>query len=263
VLQPCALFSIDNPLRVFGFVRKNLERGAEISYLTTLAPEDLIAKVVEYWPEVRRYIESGNLSIRSASTLFPAEIAGTDINESREISETQNSHSADRIALICPSTVTACIGTNTARSSSDSTESTSQIFRIVKFEAAVYKRFSASTVICCVFNHFLQGLDLLPLLILARHHTLIVTSDGRIIPMSEHHILDAIKRGIDATLGVGISVIILKTLAYVYKIDESTILQDPVYWILMLKKVIGNEKADQVINASAEELKKSLFEQFG
>lgn len=255
------VLAVRNPTQVYAYVRRQLENGNRVTYLTTLSGADLIANISKYWSGVCKYNASQQLSIRPAHDFFPRDtghdVAGK-ISHSRSAKSPESNR--DAIVILCPAAVMAYLETSLHTPLSESTTTDSKVNTIMEFEILVSKRFSDSTVVCCLFDRFVQTLDLVHLLILVKYHSIAIGHGGKIIPVREHDIVDAIKRGIDVSMGKGYSTIILKTLQYVYGIDESAIFRDPVEWSNMIRKACSPKGANLILNAVTEEVRRLIMQ---
>jgi hypothetical protein len=203
------------------------------------------------WPGVGRYVKSGQLSVQSAYNHFPEDegrdVAGKKLHAAKSVK--------NAFVIICPTAVTEYVKASVPKSVTKE----SKVNSIMKLEASVGDQFSNSVVVCCVFDRFVQSLDLASLLILMKYHALAVRHDDKIIPLSDPDVIDTIRKGM-GVLGVGSSTLILKTLQHVYNIDERAILQEPFIWCNVLKKICGEDSANLILNAIAEEMRKLMMQ---
>src|SRR6185503_616362 len=99
----------------------------------------------------------------------------------------------------------------------------------------------------CLFDRLVQSLDFVHLLNLVKNHELAIGHGGKIIPLREEDIVDAIKKGIDVVMGKGSSTLLLKTLRHVYHINEDTIFKDPIAWSTALRKVCSKYGSNLIL----------------
>ncbi len=233
----------------------NVEEGSNIIYLTTSTKAGLLASVATQWPDVGKYSAAGKLYIRSAYHLFPVGVGKGTRTSTRE----PRNSAADTTVVICPGALTEYLRTSPPAADPVSASAVSQTDRIIDLEASVDKQFPDCSVVCCVFDELVRRFAAVPLLKFVRHHDFVIRDAHRINALSEPILLDAVKRGIDAAMGNGSSLLILKTLYYVYKLDEHAILQEPGLLSDRLRKVCG-DYSNQIMEAIAEEIRKLLLE---
>jgi hypothetical protein len=160
------------------------------------------------------------------------------------------------IVIICPAAVLEYLRSSLRASGVKAMTTASKVSSILAFEMSVSKQFSNGIVVSCLFDRFVQSLDFIQLLILVKFHALAIGYDGKIMPLQEHDIIDAIRRGIDDFMGTGSSTLTLKTLEYVYNIDEDTIFRDPIKWSNTLRKVCGEHGDSAILNSVKKALTK-------
>lgn len=251
---------VRNPRNVYRYVRQALEAGNKVSYLTTLPNGELVAHLSKYWSGVGKHLTSGQLLIQSAYDHFPREGHAITTQESRVRSARSFEPVREAIVVICPAAVTEYVKTCLHTSRLASVPSESKVDSIMKFEITVGEQFSNATVVCCLFDRLLQDIDLVPLLNLLRNHKITIRPDGEMTPLSDHGVINAISRGIDAILGRGSSFLVMKTLFHIYNIDEVAILREPDVWCAKLTKLCGEYNANLILIAAAGEIRKLVMQ---
>jgi hypothetical protein len=133
----------------------------------------------------------------------------------------------------------------------------SKVSRIIELETSVSRQYRDNLIVCCMFERFFRGLETLPLLLLLKDHKIAIRSNNT-ASVSEDEVMNAIKRGIDSTMGENTSLLVFKTLFHVYKIDESYVLQNPELWYSKLAKLLGTRSHDLIQRAITDEIRKLI-----
>lgn len=253
-----AMFVVRSPRNIYSYVKQILEDGNKVEYLTSLPREILARNITHHWSSAGSFIDSKQLSIRSSTDYFPKE----ELHKIGTLKATESlkpGKSKDSIVILCPAAVATYLRTVRHKSDKQFGTMVSKVNRIIEFETAVSKRFLDNVIVCCLFERFFRGLDTVPLLLLMKYHKIAIASNN-VISVSQDEILDAIKRGIDSTMGERTSLLIFKTLLHIYKIDESFALRNPELWYSKLEKLLGTHNHDQIQRAIANEVGKLIVQ---
>jgi hypothetical protein len=256
-----ALHTVKSPRDVYGYIRYALESGNTISYLTTSSREILTRDISEDWSGVSIYISSNQLSILSAYDYFPRDAGKRLVALKANTVSSKLLRSKNSIVVLCPGAISEYVELSSHESPAQSEGSSTKVDRIKQLETSVGAQFHDSIIVCCLFDKFVQCLEIVPLLHLLKHHQLAIRSRGEIIPLSEDDILGAMNRGIDAAMGDGCSTLLFKTIHHVYNIDENTLLLKPEVWHDKLKKLLGERSSALIEKAITKEIRKLITQQ--
>ena len=251
------LFAVNSPKKVYSYVRQALEEGNRVDYLSTQSSANLTNNLSNFWSDVASYVKSNQLSIRSAYDYFPGGTQKKAKNSNPKIP----SPVKKSIVILCPAAVSAFVKLRLYESHQQSETIGLKANSIAYLETFVGSKFSGSTIVCCVFGRFVQSLDIVSLLHLMKNHELAIGGDGRMIPLSEDDIVDALRKGMESVMGQGSSTLVLKSLQFVYHIGENDILANPSACFEKFEKMLGGLTTDKIRSAASREIRKLISQQ--
>jgi hypothetical protein len=136
--------------------------------------------------------------------------------------------------------------------------------KLIEYEEQVAKHYDGSLQVFCCYKKEL--IDKLPLgyllrLLAAHQDTAISSSDNSnqgsfgTNNQNVQRTIDLIEEGLAEAVGKETSVLVLKTLKLIYKIDRDKIVSDPETFEEKIRKMLGKEAADPVLRMIAERIK--------
>jgi hypothetical protein len=125
----------------------------------------------------------------------------------------------------------------------------------IEFEEQIDKRLPHDVGLLCWYKKkWLNNLSLSYIVSFLAHHKYTIHSDWKYKQWDTNKIIDVVSKGIDNNLGEGSAVLLFQTLKSAYKLKQDTIVSKPDLFEERLKRVLGKDDANSVINSIFEEI---------
>ncbi len=227
-------------------VKESLSKDHPVIYAAEADANSVIRKMVNAGIEAENFIEKGILKIIDAQT---AKQLKAQINlESMDpwyqtICKTiKQAKAKNRLLIICR------------------TEDFEQA-KLLKFEEMVDRGIASLPIelICCYPTKWLTKLDLSSIIGILNAHTLFLYGEKpQYLEWHRHRTEELLKSAIEAVLGNETSKLIFKTFKLVYKMDEQSIISNPIQFEDRLKRLLGSQQAKIISELLVRQIEKTI-----
>ena len=129
----------------------------------------------------------------------------------------------------------------------------------MEFEEEMTKTLpSEVSLICWYKRRWLNNFSLAYIISILAHHKYTIHNNWKYKQWDTSTIIDVVSKGIDNNLGEGSSVLLFQTLKSAYKLRRDAIVRKPTVFEERLKRVLGKDDANSVINSIFEEIIKEV-----
>jgi hypothetical protein len=111
-------------------------------------------------------------------------------------------------------------------------------------------------LLCWYRTKWLNKLSLAYTISLLTNHKCTIDKQWKYKEWDPHRIIDVVSKGIDNNLGEGSSVLLFQTMRAAYKLNQDDIIYRPIIFEETLKKLLGKDDVNSLINSIFEEIKK-------
>lgn len=247
----------DNFEGIYRAVKNYLSKGFAVIYSAEQASSiQVLQKLTQtgILPDAEDYVQSGLLRIIDGNIVRrqKSQHNATDLAELlfSVAAETRRKSDAKRVVVLC---------------NADFLLQNGDYSKQIDFEEAINRRFESNgekqeeEIICCYNYAKIENLSLSHLIKLVNAHTSIVRKDWEYYKWYPSMVMEIITRGIEKPLDFKTAQLILKTLKLIYKIDENTIISNPIVFEETLQKVLGDNAAVMVLSSIKEEAKRRIM----
>ncbi len=139
-------------------------------------------------------------------------------------------------------------------SSPDSYFKNDQHGTFMMFEEAMGKIFPTNTsMVCWYLEKWLRNLSLASIIKVLTNHEYTIHSAREYKEWTKNEIIDTISKGIDKGLGEGSATLLFQSMKAAYKFDQDIVVSKPIIFEGVLKRIVGEDSADLVIDSINEE----------
>jgi hypothetical protein len=131
---------------------------------------------------------------------------------------------------------------------------------LIAYENNTQKRLDNLRIetICIYELNGMQPLSIGQIISLLSAHEYVVHREGRYEILDSSKVVELIRHAMDrGIMGAGSGNLLTKTLKLMYKIDEKSIVNDPIGFELTVKKVLGHQ-SDKILNEIGREMLKEM-----
>lgn len=126
------------------------------------------------------------------------------------------------------------------------------------FEDAIGRTFSTdTTMVCWYLEKWLNNLSLASIIKTLNSHKYTIHRGWKYKEWTRNEIINTISKGIEKRLGDGSAILLFHTMRSRHKLDQDIIVSKPVVFEGILKRIVGEESVDPVI----ESIRKEFVEQ--
>jgi hypothetical protein len=256
-IKTADLNSLYKPL--YQISNKYLENGYSVLYAAESLPDDRDkSKVIEniqnvsnadddnQVENVQNNISKGLLNVINSDTIYKDNSSGRDIVDFllSNISEMQRKSTTKGSVIF---------------NAPDPFFSRGKYDVFMEFEEEMTKTLpSEVSLICWYKRRWLNNFSLAYIISILAHHKYTIHNKWKYKQWDTSTIIDVISKGIDNNLGEGSSVLLFQTLKSAYKLKRDGIVRKPTVFEERLKRVLGKDDANSVINSIFEEIIKEV-----
>lgn len=235
---------------VCGMISEFISQGYSVVYVVGQNENSTIQNFSRHGLPVEDHIQSGAFTIINRDTFYSPAIAGHVLSEqwSKIFSSVEKKRGKENL--------NGLVGIGMPADSFFASEFHQH--RLVDYEMLVSHRYKGEfEARCCYSSEMFDIMPLRYIMMLLNSHQNTAHSDGRLREWNVERCLEAVRNGLNAALGSGVSELIFSVLLKDFGMDKQAMMLAPDKFESKLRFVLGVSAADIVLRKIKDELKRA------